>query len=404
MKFTKQTIAALSLPEGKPDHIEWDPDLPNFGVRLRASGKKVWVIFYRVGARQSRETLGDVRKIDLEAARSIAKKRFAEVTLGGDPASDRAKAKARDALKLGPLADRYLEIKQPVLRPNSYVASKRYLTQHFKPLHRLPIHNIQRRDIAVALGTIVKENGVTSAARARSALSAFFVWAIKEGVADINPVMGTNNPGEGLTSRDRVLTADEILAIWRASGDDDFGRIIRLLILTGCRRDEIGGLRWPEIDLDRAMLNIPGTRSKNHHPLNLPLSPAALSILESAPRREGREYVFGGRGGAFSAWSYATLALHTRIAETRGAALAPWRIHDIRRTVATGMAELGAQPHIVETCLNHRSGHRRGVAGTYNRASYEREVRAALLMWADHVQSIVEGSERKVIPLRPVAS
>jgi integrase len=400
MKFTKQSVAALSLPEGKSDAIYFDDSMPGFGVRIRVGGKAVWVAQCRVHGRTQRHTLGDIRKIDLDAARAAARKHFAEVTLGGDPAADKAEAKARAALLLGPNIDRYLEIKKPVLRPNSYIAANRYLSRYFKVLRPLPVHSIKRRNVAVAIGDIVKKHGTVSAARARSALSAFFVWAIKEGIADENPVIGTNNPGEEMEARDRVLDADELRIIWNACQDDDFGRIIKLLMLTACRRDEIGGLQRSEIDFDKAMLNIPGTRSKNHHPLNLPLSPAALAILEKAPRREGREFVFGGRGGAFSAWSYVTLALHTRIAEANGKALAPWRIHDIRRSVATHMAELGVEPWIVETILNHRGGHKSGVAGVYNKAKYESQVCTAMLLWADHLRSIVDGGGVKVVTLR----
>jgi integrase len=404
MKFTKQAIAGLALPEGKADAIYFDDTLPGFGVRLRAGGKMVWIAQYRTAGRQRRETLGDVRRIDLDAARTAAKKRFAEVTLGGDPQAERAEAKIRAALTLGAMADKYLVFKQPRLRPSTYNADKRYLDQHWKPLRDLPVHAIRRRDVAARLGEIIKQNGAVAAARARGALSAFFAWAIREGIADENPVTGTNDPSTAMQSRDRVLTEDEIRVIWNACRDDDFGRIIKLLMLTGARRDEIGGLRWNEIDLDHAVLTVPGDRTKNHHALVLPLPPAALAILKSAPRREGREFVFGGRGDAFSAWSYSMLTIGARIVGSEGKALAPWRIHDIRRTVATGMAELGVQPHIVEAVLNHTGGHKGGVAGVYNRATYEREVRAALLLWADHARSIVEGGERKVIPMRPAAS
>jgi integrase len=195
-----------------------------------------------------------------------------------------------------------------------------------------------------------------------------------------------------------VLTNAELRVIWNACQEDDFGRIVKLLILTTCRRDEIGGLRWDEVDADNAMLNIPGTRTKNHHPLNLPLSPMALAIIETAPRHAGWEFVW--RRNGFSVWSYATLALRGRIAAAQGKALAPWRLHDIRRSVATGMADIGVLPHVVEAVLNHRSGHKAGVAGVYNKATYEREMRAALLMWADHLRSIIDGDGRKVVPLR----
>jgi integrase len=400
MEFTKQTLAALALPEGKTDAIFFDDGLPGFGVRLRKGGKAVYIIQYRVGRQQRRESLGDVRRIELEAARKIARKKFAEVTLGGDPLADKAEAKLRDKLTLRALAERYLAAKKPILRPSSYGADERYLMQHWKSLHGRPLHLINRRDIALRLGELVAQHGVTAASRARGALSAFFVWSIREGITDQNPVSGTNDPGAGLRSRERVLSGDELRIIWRACEDDDFGRIVRLLMYTGARRDEIGGLRWDEIDLDACTLNVPGTRTKNYHPLSLLLPPAAIELLRSAPRREGREHVFGGRGEGFSGWSYSTLALGSRIIKARGKALEPWRIHDIRRSVATHMAELGVMPHIVETILNHRSGHRRGVAGTYNRATYEREVTSALLMWADHLQSIIDGSDRKVLPMR----
>jgi integrase len=400
MKLTKQSVTDLVLPEGKTDVIFFDDALPGFGVRLRAGGRAVWIVQYRTPRGQRRETLGDIRKLELDAVRAAAKKIFARVLLGADPQGEKAEARQRDKQTLGAVVTRYLEFKQSKLRPSSYGADKRYLTKHWKPLHGLPIHAIKRRDVAVRLSEITAENGTIAAARARGTLSAFFVWAIKDGIADENPVTGTNNPAAGAVSRERVLKEHELRSIWNACRNDDFGRIIKLLMMTGARRDEIGGLRWDEINPDSETLSIPGTRTKNHHPLVLPLPSAAIDILKSAPRREGRELVFGGRGAGFSAWSYSTLAMAARIMEAEGKSLAPWRIHDIRRTAATGMAELGVEPHIVETILNHRSGHKSGDAGTYNRAVYERQVRAALLMWADHLQAIIDGSDPKVLPMR----
>jgi integrase len=400
MEFTKQNLARLALPAGKTDAIFFDDTLPGFGVRLRQGGKAVWVVQYRLAGRTRRESLGDTRKIELEAARKVARRKFAEVTLGGDPLADKAEAQLRNKLTLKALTERYLAFKKPNLRANTYNADKRYLTTHWEPLHNWPLHSIKRRDVAARLWKIIEHHGAIAASRARRTLGTFFGWAMREGLVDENPVIGTNDPATGTPSRDRVLQQDELRAIWKACRDDDFGRIIKLLMWTGARRDEIGGLRWSEIDLDKGTLDIPSSRTKNHHPLMLSLPEAAVAVLRDAPRRESREYVFGGRGGAFSAWSYSTLALGARIAENEGSAVAPWRIHDIRRTVATGMAEVGVQPHIIEAVLNHRSGHKGGVAGVYNRATYEREVRSALLVWADHLKSIVEGAERKVIPLR----
>jgi integrase len=399
MKLTQAQVARLTLPAGKDDIIVWDDDLPGFGIRLRRNSR-AFIIQGRIDGRQWRAKIGDVRRIKLEAARAIARKRFAEITLHGHPQGARAEAKARAGLTFGALANRYLELRKPALRPRTWSGSRLHLVGHFKALHGLPIHRIKRRDVAVALGSIAAGHGKVAASRARSSLGTFFTWAMREGLADENPVIGTNDPAAGMASRDRVLTDAELRAIWTACEDDDFGCIVRLLMLTSCRRDEIGGLQWSEIDIDRAMLNIPGSRTKNHVALNLPLSPMAVEILEAAPHRAEREFVWCSRGRGFSAWSYPTLALRGRIMAAQGKALAPWRLHDIRRTVATRMGDLGVLPHVVESVLNHRSGHKAGVAGVYNKATYEREMRAALLMWADHLKSIIDGDDRKIVPLR----
>jgi integrase len=213
-----------------------------------------------------------------------------------------------------------------------------------------------------------------------------------EALCDSNPTIGTNQPDKGIGSRTRVLSNDELVAVWRAAQDDDRGRIIRLLILLGCRRAEIGGLSWSEVDFDRGSLIISGARTKNHRTLVLTLPAAALEILHSAPRRGA--FVFGG-SRAFNSWS----GLKAQFDASSG--VREWRPHDIRRTVATGMADLGVQPHVIEQVLNHQSGHKRGVAGIYNRSSYEREVRAALALWAEHVGALVEGrATAAVVPLR----
>jgi hypothetical protein len=177
----KVTVAALTIPEGKTDHIEWDAEVPGFGVRLRG-GSKRWIVQYRVGVQQRRESLGDVRKVKLEDARKIARQRFAQVELGHDPAAERAKVRqdaARSKLTLASVAARYLSVKQERLRPNTY----KQLTWHFgilwAPLGSQPIDQVKRADVAARLQEITKAHGRTSAARARSNLSALFVWAMR---------------------------------------------------------------------------------------------------------------------------------------------------------------------------------------------------------------------------------
>jgi integrase len=398
MQFTKSAIADLSLPAGKNEHFEWDPDLPGFGVRLRGKSK-TWIVQYRVGAQQRRESLGDVRRVNLEDARKIARQRFAKVELGVDPGAERA-AKARSQLTLGKVVARYLDAKEGGLRPNTFKAAQVYFSVKWAPLLHQPIDSIKRADVAAQLHEIVKKHGRTSAARARANLSALFSWAMREGLCETNPVVATNNPTEGILPRERVLDDSEIAAIWRGCVDDDFGAIVKLLLLTGCRREEIGALKWNEINFEARTITIDGERVKNGRTLTLPVPQMVLDILHAVPRRDGREYVFGGQKGgkmAFAAWSWCTLALHARIATQGGKALPRWTLHDLRRTMRTGLGKLGVAPHVAELTINHVKG---GIQAIYDKYTYAPQIKAALALWADHVLAIVEGREDKIVPLK----
>jgi integrase len=399
MKLTADTVTALTLPDGKADYIQWDPDLPGFGVRLRG-GSKRWVIQYRIGDRQRREALGDVRKVRLDDARRIARQRFAQVELGTDPAAERGKARAAAAasrLTLANVAERYLDAKADVLRPSTYNQAKMHLAAHWGPFADRPIESIRRADVAARLQELVKANGRTAAARARGNLSALYGWAMREGLCEANPVIATNDPDAGILPRDRVLTDHELATVWKACWDDDFGRIIKLLVLTGARREEVGSLVWSEIDLDTGTMSVSGKRTKNHRPLVLTLPAVAVDILRSVPRREGREYVFGSRAGTFSGWGYAKMGLDTRITVAEGKPLPHWTIHDLRRTARTGLGKIGIPPHVAELVINHVRG---GVEAIYDRHRYEREIKQALAQWADYVLAVVEGRENKVVALR----
>ena len=251
--------------------------------------------------------------------------------------------------------------------------------------------------MAVRIPEIARENGPIAANRARVALSAFFNWAMREGLSHTNPVIGTNRAADE-RSRHRVLTDDELAAIWRACRDDDYGRIVRLLILTGQRREEVGGVAVNELNSARTW-TIPADRTKNGRPHEVPLPPSASEILKSAQMAIGSGFLFGEGRGSFQGWSKAKAALDRRIA-VQGDPIGEWRLHDIRRTVATRTAELGVQPHVVEAILNHVSGHKAGVAGVYNRALYAVEKRQALELWNEHVRALLERDSAPVIPLR----
>lgn len=389
MRLSKQSVASLQIPAGKPYHIEWDEVLPGFGVRVNPTGK-VWVVQYRAGGKSRRETIGRVDTVSLDVARETAKKTLARVQLGSDPHAEKAQAKARAKITFEAVAERYLKHAQDRLKPRSFEEVERHLKKHWQPLQGLPISEIRRALVATRLEEIAEQSGPIASNRARAALSALFAWAVAVGLAESNPVMGTVRVAIEV-SREHVVTDGELAAIWRDCRDDDYGRIVRLLTLTGQRRDEVGDMAWSELDLDRGLWTIPRERTKNSLPHEVPLSNAALEILRGIPRREEREFVFGEGQGGFSGWSKSKARLDARIAKM-GVVVRPWRLHDLRRTVATRLGELGILPHVVEAILNHISGHKAGVAGIYNRATYAKEKREALNRWADYILVLKETS------------
>jgi integrase len=392
MRLTKANVGSLKIPDGKTECIVFDDGLAGFGVRLRAGGKRTWIAQYRLGAKQRRMTLGTIETVDETEARRRAKTAFSKVHLGHDPQMEKVERRAQAAVTLGSVSDSYLAYAEGSLKPRSYLEVKRHLKQHWAPLAERGLAGLARSDVSARLTSIASDNGPFAANRARAALSALFSWAIGEGIANDNPVAGTNKAIEEI-SRDRVLSPDEWRLVWHLAGPGHFGAILRILILTGQRREEVGGMLWSELDLDAdaPLWTIGKDRTKNGLQHDVPLAPAAVAILRGIPRRDDRDFVFGSSNGPFQGWSNAKAALDARMtkalrAEKGSAAkLSPWRLHDIRRTVATRLGDLGALPHVVEAILNHISGHRAGVAGIYNRAVYAAEKREALVKWAETV-------------------
>ena len=402
-KLITRTIAGLKLPADKNDLIVFDADLPGFGLRLRSTrGDRIarsYVVQYRAAGRSRRVLIGSAEVLSVEQARLEAKKILGKAALGGDPQRDRQERRDKDKFSLRSVIDEYLTTKESSVRPRTYYEARRYLIgAYFKPLHAMPIDRLTRRDVAARLLAITRENGPVVAARARVALSTALVWAMETGISEHNPLIGTPRPAAA-KARSRVLNDVELSAILRACNDDsEYGRVIWLLALLGCRRQEIGGMTWAEVDFERGVWTLPAERAKNGRQHVLPLPQMALDLIRRAPRIVGREPVFGTRAAGFTNWALAKRELDRRLAGT----VQSWRIHDLRRTVATRMADLGVLPHVIEALLNHQSGHRAGVAGIYNRSPYEREVRAALALWADHIRTIAEGGERKVVAMRQV--
>jgi hypothetical protein len=262
MAVGKVTISSVA----KLDGWLWDTNVTGFGARRQTNGL-FYYVRYRLNGTQIVKSIGRHGALTPDTARTKAKQLLGLVAGGTDPFAQTLAGEGFAAAVV-----RYLERKRSSLKPSSFIEAERYLRNHSLPLHSLRLTQIDRRKVAALLGEIETSSGPIARNRLRSRLSAFFAWAIQEGLVETNPVQGTAKADEG-GSRERVLTHEELGKLWRSLGDDHFSDIIRLLLLTGQRRNEIGKLRWSEVDLKRAMISLPPERTKNGRQ---PAQPAPL--------------------------------------------------------------------------------------------------------------------------------
>jgi integrase len=405
MKLTDVTARSATLPAGKSDVVFWDDKLKGFGLRVRqakAGVSKNWMIQYRDALGSERRFLiGPLHEVSAAKAREVAADKLHGIRHGAYPHNEREERRQKEAEELaranqtfGVIKKLYLNRQREWLRPKSLEHTTYAMTKLWALFDGVSIHAIDRAMVAQRLIEIATENGGYAANRARSALAAFFNWAIKDGLTTHNPVSATNKPHKE-APRDRVLSDAELAAIWNAAGDDAYGRIVRILMLTGQRRQEIGGMRWDELDLEQGILTVPKERSKTGKPYVVPLVPEVVAMIETMPRMWNT--VFGGAQKGFDDFSKSKVKLDARIAEL-GAPIAEWRLHDLRRTACTAMAEkLNVPVNVVEAILNHVPP---GVQKHYHHAVYLAQKREALERWAAFVDAIVTGVDRKVVPLR----
>jgi len=376
-KITKSAVERLA-----PGQELWDTALVGFGCRLQLKHVH-YLLRYRLYGKQRFLSIGRHGMWTPDTARNEARRLLGLVAQKTDPASERI----RPTETFGAEVERYLASKSTSLKTRTLTEVRRHLAIYAKPFHPLPLAKIDRRTIAIQLAEIETASGGVSRNRFRTSLSAFFAWAIREGLTENNPVSGTGKFSEG-NGRDRVLSEMELTALFKALGDDDFSDVIRLLLLTGQRRNEVGGLRWSEVDWSRNLIVFQPDRTKNKRLHELPMSSQVQAILarRRAPAVASRgqdglgEFVFGSR---FTTWSTSKEWLDRRLN-----GMQPWRLHDLRRSAATHLGELGVLPHVIETILNHVSGHRAGVAGIYVRSKYQDQVRAALQTWGDYIDRL----------------
>jgi integrase len=404
-------------PRGKQVDY-FDRGLPAFGLRV-GSARKSYFVHCRVlleGAWKSKRfTLGAVEQISLAEARAEAKRILSEARSGQIPESGRKERRGaletRSRNTFAHVRELFLEryVGRGNRRPSESTLRLRracLCSRDLKRWERLPIDSIGEQQIVEALDAINASGRATMANRVHSSLRILFRWARSRHLIERDPMRDILAPGHE-APRERFLSLEELVGVWKATRPDDlFGGIIRLLILTGQRREEIAQARWDELRKDEEIgeaLVLPPGRTKNRRGHIVPLSDPALAIMnarraEQAATGTDTPFVFCAKKRPFSAWSREKRALDARAGITT-----PWVTHDLRRTVATHLSEeLHIAPHVVEAILNHTSGSKSGVAGIYNRAPYLAERRSALNAWSRFVLELAgeAGTEQKIIAMQ----
>ena len=441
--ITKRIVDATQ-PASR-DLFLWDDELAGFGLKVTPAGTKVYLYQYRMtrpgmakACPTKRYTIGRHGDLTPMQARARAKELAAMVAQGTDPrqreldqfkAADDAKRKADEKARIETelafdrLAQLWLEHYEfeKERSPKSVALARLVVNGYLTPaLGNKPMPHIGRADLQPIIDKIpTAKRGMRRAVFTYASI--LFGWAHRRGNIAENPLPAMDKP-EAPKARDRVLSDAELAAVWTASAklSDPFGPFFRLLILTGQRRSEVAEISWSELDRANALWTIPASRAKNGAAHIVPLSPAALAELDSlalaqqinakAKKPDGSKWPIVGYALTTTGYSpisgitKAKAALDTAISEARkeaGGGVAPWRIHDLRRSLATGFQRLGVRFEVTEATLNHISGAKGGVAGIYQRHDWREEKRSALEAWARHIEAIIGPADQdNVVPIR----
>jgi integrase len=425
-----ETVHATSSRQEIPDGL-----LVGLYLVVQPSGARSFAVRYRYAGQPRKLTLGAFPAINLETARTLGAKALRAAAEGRDPASEKQSAKGdakrQAAEEVRGKRDLFENVAREFIERHAMKQNRETTwreTARILGLRPSPddpaklveiggdvmpawrgrkIQDITKRDIVALLDGVHDRGSPIMANRVLSAVRKLFNWALARDIIAASPCGGVAPPAPE-RSRDRVLSDDELRLVWNAAEGDGwpFGPLVKLLVLTGQRLAEVGGMRWDEVDLENRLWTLPAPRVKNDERHEVPLSDAAVAIIAALPRiKTTKGFVFATRRDAVvSTFSRAKDRLDAAIlAALPKDAKAPehWTFHDLRRTMASGMAPLGIQMHVVEKILNHSSGTFGGVAGVYQRYSFATEKRSALAAWAAHIESVVSGKQRtNVVALR----
>lgn len=367
-------------PDGKRIEV-FDAAVPGLVLRITDKGVKTFVVRYRHKGRSQRYTIGKTPPIKLKEARATALQVLAASRQGDNPAASKRSEKVA---AIDALVDQYIAKGFADKKPAYADEVARVLRRHVVAVWKSrDIATIETHHVAKLLDGI---ESISAKRHVQYALQGFFRWCRGYKYIEASPIDEHFPAPQAGKSRDRVLTRDELAAVWKvvSKTESAFHSIVKLLILTGQRRDEVGQAQWDEFDSKKRLWTIPAEMAKNWKETYVPLTPLALDVLKAVPRT-GSPYLFPGTGAklpVFSGYSKSKERLDKQCGVT------DWRLHDLRRTMATRMAEAGVLPHIIERIHNRQRGEVSGVAAIYNRATYIKEMRTALEGWSKHVESL----------------
>lgn len=422
-KLTDRFLAGLTVENGRKDRLVFDTACPGLGVRLTAKGTRIFIAQWTDPAsrRKVREPLGVWGNLTIDQAREAARVQLGAVAKGINPRAERERQRreaererAETVLTFDALIEEWKALHLAHRRPRYAAEAERAIRRGLPGLLKCSAARVSRTDAVNALDQIVKAGKAVTAGRTMAYARACFVWGKRRGKVPENP-FAELPISAGATERERVLSNAEIAEVWGAADKlgYPFGPFYKLLILTLQRREEVAGMRWSEVSDDMTRWVLPGERMKNGKPHIVHLSEAARCVLRSIPRVDGCNLVFtttayratapdpASKGGRkteprpISGFSQGKRYLDAAIARVRAeaaakpgqkpAAMAAWRVHDLRRTGVTTLAALGFDSIIVDKLLAHQSTKLRGVAGVYQRHDFARERAAALNAWAAHL-------------------
>jgi integrase len=397
--LTERKIADLACPAGSKDRLVFDDQTPGLAVRVSGAGGKVFLAQFTVHGTRRRVPLGRWGAITLDQARDAARVVMGDVAKGIDPAVTRAEAKrdakaaaAAEKLTLDALLEQWRKLALANRRESYQREALRAVRYAYAKHLKQPAATITRAEALAPLDALARAGKAPIAGRTLAYCRACYRWALKREMVPSSPFDGLPIPA-GTVSRDRVLNAEELALVWKhAAGlGAPFAPILQLLVLTVQRREEVAGMRWSELSADRSTWTIAKERAKNGRADMVHLAPPARALLATVPRVGQSDLVFTTTGKTpISGFTRAKDRLDAAIGTARGSKDDPrplpgWRLHDLRRTAVTWMADNGVSPHVADRILNHVGGTISGVAAVYQRGEFLAERKAALGTWATFV-------------------